>query len=180
MTARYPFNRLWIGLAFIFACAAVSVPAQTAQQANGPANQTAKIESAPPPASAPAKAAVALQPAIHALRDVELGMSADDAKHKLGKPEVQDETGMYFNLSGGDSVQIGLGADKKVSTIAIIYAAGGKNAPSLSDVFGPDVEKADGDTYKMVRYPDAGYWVSYSRSNSADKPVVVVTIKKMS
>ena len=177
MTARYLFDRLLIGFAFVIACAAVSVSAQTAQQASASANQIPKVETAGPPA--PVKTA-ALQPAIHSLREVELGMSADEAKHKLGRPEVQDDTGMYFTLSGGDSVQIGLGEDKKVRTVAVIYAAGSKNAPSLADVFGPDVEKVAGDTYKMVRYPDAGYWVSYSRTNSGDKPVVIVTMKKMS
>ena len=35
-------------------------------------------------------------------------MSIDDVKKKLGRPEVQDESGLLFSLSGGDSVQIGL------------------------------------------------------------------------
>jgi len=129
-------------------------------------------------ATTPAKKVV--QPALKAIREVELGMSVDDVKHKLGKPDVEDDTGMYFTLNGGDSVQIGLGPDKKVRTVASIYAAGSKNAPSAQEVLGADADSTDGDTYKMIRYPDAGYWVSYSKTNSKDKPVVIVTMRKLS
>jgi hypothetical protein len=92
---------------------------------------------------------------------------------------VQDDSGLLFSLSGGDSVQIGLDENKHVRTVAEIYAAGSKNAPSLKEVFGPDEQEVSGDTYKMERYSDAGYWVSYSRSNSKDKPIVVVTMRKI-
>ena len=118
-------------------------------------------------------------PAAPSVRDIELGMSVDDVKAKLGKPEVTDDTGMYFTLSGGDSVQIGLDENKKVRTVAAVYAAGSKLAPSPDEVLGDAVEKTDGDMYKMVRYPDKGYWVSYSRSGSDKKPLVVVTLRKI-
>ncbi|HEY2846353.1 MAG TPA: hypothetical protein VGI80_00960, partial [Pyrinomonadaceae bacterium] len=71
-------------------------------------------------------------------------------------------------------------ADKHVRTVAAIYAAGSKHAPAFKDIFGSSAEETNGDVYKMERYTDAGYWVSYSRTNSQDKPIVVVTIKKIS
>jgi hypothetical protein len=116
---------------------------------------------------------------LSSVRDIELGMTVDQVKAKLGKPDVADDAGMYFTLSGGDSVQIGLDADKKVRTVAAIYAAGSKSAPTIQDVLGTDEAAADGDIYKMERYPDAGYWVSYSRSGSDKKPLVVVTMRKI-
>lgn len=37
---------------------------------------------------------------------------------------------------------------------------------------------ADGRIYKLVRYPELGYWVAYSRT-TGDAPVVSVTMNKM-
>ena len=47
-------------------------------------------------------------------------------------------------------------------------------------VFGADVEtQADGSKHRLVRYPKAGYWVSYSRT-AGDTPIISVTIQKLS
>lgn len=112
------------------------------------------------------------------VRDIELGMTVDQVKAKLGKPDVQDDTGLVFDLGKGDSVQIGLDPEKKVRTIAAIFAAESNAAPSFMDVFGT-APASDGDVYKLERYPDEGYWVSYSRTITADKPVTVVMIRKI-
>jgi hypothetical protein len=46
-------------------------------------------------------------------------------------------------------------------------------------VFGEDFEtKPDGSKHKLVRYPKAGYWVSYSRT-AGDTPIVTITIQKL-
>jgi hypothetical protein len=46
-------------------------------------------------------------------------------------------------------------------------------------VFGSDFEtKPDGSKYKLVRYPKAGYWVSYSKT-AGDTPIITVTIQKL-
>jgi len=174
---RYSSLAAAVVLAFSF----VAVRGQGEVAPNVPEKESAKIEApAAPAAVATTPAKKVVQPALKAIREVELGMSVDDVKHKLGKPDVEDDTGMYFTLNGGDSVQIGLGPDKKVRTVASIYAAGSKNAPSAQEVLGADADSTDGDTYKMIRYPDAGYWVSYSKTNSKDKPVVIVTMRKLS
>jgi len=55
----------------------------------------------------------------------------------------------------------------------------GGNAPDAKSVLGEDVEaKADGSMYKLVRYPEAGYWVSYSRT-AGNSPLVIVTMQKI-
>lgn len=158
--------------------AAASVLAQKPQATDTPpANANARLEQPKQPPETPARPA--MTPFVHSVRDVELGMSVDEVKKKLGRPDVEDDTGLLFSLSGGDSVQVGLDENKKVRTIADIYAAGSKSAPSIKDIFGPAAEDSGGDTYKMERYPDAGYWVSYSRSNSSDKPIVVVMMRRI-
>jgi hypothetical protein len=145
-----------------------------------PDNTTGKTEQ-PQLAVAAAEPAApqVLKPAVDSVRDIELGMTVEQVKAKLGKPDVEDKTGLYFTLDKGDSVQIGLDADKKVRTVAAIYGAGSKDAPSFTDIFGTDAAAPEGDVYKLERYPDAGYWVSYSRTNSKDKPVTVIMLRKI-
>ena len=178
MTRFYPLRQLPFALALGLTLTASIALAQTDKTPDATASVTVKPEAPKVVQTAPVKSA-AVTPFIHSVRDVELGMAVDEARKKLGRPEVEDATGMYFTLSGGDAVQIGLDDDKKVRTAALIYGAGSKSAPTLKDIFGNDVDNVEGDTYKIVRYPDAGYWVSYSRSNSKDKPIVVVTMRKL-
>jgi hypothetical protein len=40
------------------------------------------------------------------------------------------------------------------------------------------IAKPNGSMYQLVRYPDAGYWVSYNRT-AGDKPIVTITMQKM-
>ena len=76
--------------------------------------------------------------------------------------------------------QIRLNKDKKVRLISITYTNDNKNAPKFEYVFGTSVKAepgADGMIYKLVRYPEAGYWVAYSRT-AGEKPSVTVTMQK--
>jgi hypothetical protein len=51
--------------------------------------------------------------------------------------------------------------------------------PTCKQVFGSEAEaKADGSVYKMVRFPKAGYWLSYSRT-SGNSPMTSVTLQKI-
>jgi hypothetical protein len=52
--------------------------------------------------------------------------------------------------------------------------SGAREIPSCKDVLGADAEKkTDGSVYKLIRYPKAGYWVSYSRTAGSDATVTV-------
>lgn len=164
----------------LLSAAAIGCFAAGAAFAQAPDDQDDKTGTPTPEVAQPAPPAPpALTPAIDSVREVEIGMTVDQVREKLGKPTVEDGTGLYFDLDKGDSVQIGLDPDKKVRTIAAIYAAGSKTAPSFTDVFGPTEGETEGDVYKLERYPEAGYWVSYSRTNSKDKPVVVVMLRRI-
>jgi hypothetical protein len=53
------------------------------------------------------------------------------------------------------------------------------DVPTAKGVFGAEVEpKADGSIYRMVRYPKAGYWLSYNRT-SGSSPLTTVTLQKL-
>ena len=113
-------------------------------------------------------------------RKVALGMSPEDVESIWGEPKIKDESGFLYNLSDSEMAQIEVGPQKKVTAIAIMFE-GGKGAPSLADVFGPGAtaeRQQNGSVYKMVRYKDAGYWLSYS-AGSGDNALTTITIRKL-
>ncbi len=66
-----------------------------------------------------------------------------------------------------------------MTAISIDFMNGASEVITPQQVFGADVEaKPDGSKYKLVRYPKAGYWVSYSRT-AGDTPIITVTIQQI-
>lgn len=123
-----------------------------------------------------------LEPVVDDLRGITIGMTADEVKNKLGKPKAEDATGFYYVLSKEESMQITLDTDKKVNMIAMFYLGDETAAPKYEDVFGADVavqKQANGGIYNLVRYPEAGYWVAYSKILVEDEPMITVTMQKM-
>lgn len=133
--------------------------------------QVATVVSSSPKASANA-------PVYTDYRGVSVGMSADEVRSKLNgikKGKGQD----FLPLSEHESAQIYYDDTNKVSAISIDYIGDVSKAPSPETVVGTVIEpKADGSMYKLNRYPEAGYWVSYNRT-AGDKPIVTITIQKM-
>jgi hypothetical protein len=113
-------------------------------------------------------------------RKLALGMSSDDVESLWGEPKIKDERGFLYNLSDSETAQIEVGPEKKVTAIAIMFE-NGKGAPSLTEVFGTGATadpQQNGAVYKMVRYTDEGYWISYY-AGSGDNAVTTITIRKL-
>ena len=122
-----------------------------------------------------------MMPVLQNYKDIKIGATADDVRDKLGKAEIDDKDGFYYEIDDDEMAQIRLDKDKKVRLISITYTSDNKNTPKFEDIFGTSVKAepgADGMIYKLVRYPEAGYWVAYSRT-AGDKPTVTVTMQKM-
>jgi hypothetical protein len=151
----------------------VESQAQTAGTKPVPANQ-------PKPAPAATAAAKAVNaPAMTEFRKAGIGTTADDLKKEWGKPEVEDKSGFIFQFSEKEMAQVALDADQKVDTIAVTFRDGA-GAPKAQEVFGPKEKierKGDGGVFHMVRYPEAGYWVSYF--SQGDGKTVIITYKKI-
>lgn len=119
-------------------------------------------------------------PAWQNYKGVIIGMTADEVRAKLGAPKLDDADGFFYVFSDTETAQVMFDAKKTVSLVSVVYAAEHAASPTFADVFGKTEEltaKPDGSVYKMVRYPDAGYWVSYSRM-AGDKAMVTITIRK--
>jgi hypothetical protein len=119
-------------------------------------------------------------PVFKEYRGVEIGMKADDVRNRLSdylKSESADQD--LYLFSGGETALVYYDAEGAVTALSVDFPAKSSKAPSAKDVLGQEVQaKDDGSMYSLVRYPEAGYWVAYSRT-SGDSPLVTVTIQKM-
>jgi hypothetical protein len=115
---------------------------------------------------------------FHEYRGVQLGMGSDEVRKKLGDPKDKGEEQDFFVFNENETAQIVYDKTHKVVTISADFL----NSPAAltaKQVFGADVDaKADGSVYKMVRYPKAGYWLSYNRTSGAS-PLTTITLQKI-
>jgi hypothetical protein len=112
-------------------------------------------------------------------RGVQLGMLADEVRKKLGNPKDKGDEQDFFVFGESETAQIVYDKTHKVVTISADFLTAGATVPTAKQVFGADVEaKADGSVYRMVRFPKAGYWVSYNRTSGAT-PMTSVTLQKI-
>jgi hypothetical protein len=112
-------------------------------------------------------------------RGVQLGMLADDVRKKLGDPKERGEEQDFYIFNENETAQFLYDKTHKVTAISADFTTAGKSVPTAKDVFGDDIEaKADGSIYKMVRYPKAGYWLSFNRT-SGTSPLTTVTLQRI-
>ncbi len=139
--------------------AAVSVEAQTALKTPGGADEPVFLD----------------------YRGVKIGWLADEVRKKLGSPTNKgDEQDFYVFNDNKETCQIFYDkATSKVTAISVDFSSGAREVITPQQVFGQDIEaKSDGSKSRLVRYPKAGFWVSYHRT-AGDTPLITVTIQKM-
>jgi hypothetical protein len=113
------------------------------------------------------------QPLYTEYKGVLLGMSAEEARAKLGMPALKGSDQDYYVFSENETAQICYDAAQKVVTISVDYL-GGIGAPDYKAVVGGELEQmANGSLYRIVRYASQRLWVSYNR---APGPVTSVTV----
>lgn len=110
-------------------------------------------------------------------KGVRIGMDVGEVRKKLGDPTDKGDVQDYFVFSENESAQV-FYTKGKVTAVSANYL-NDKNAPLPKIVLGTDIDaKADGGMHKLVRYPEAGYWVSYNRTGGTD-PLITVTMQKI-
>jgi hypothetical protein len=117
---------------------------------------------------------------FHDYRGVQLGMTADEVRKKLGDPKDKSDEQDFFIFNETETAQIVYDKTHKVITISADFLTAGDKVPTAKQVFGGEVveAKADGSMYKMVRFPKAGYWLSYNRTGGSS-PLTTVTLQKI-
>lgn len=119
------------------------------------------------------------EPLFSEYKGVRIGMLADEARKKLGDPQDKSDEQDFFVFNEQESAQVFYDKSRKTYAISVNYLGTNGSTPVAKTVFGSDIEaKPDGSMFKMVRYPKAGFWVSYSRTSGND-PIVSITIQRI-
>src|SRR6476646_7243534 len=116
------------------------------------------------------------EPSFREYRGVQIGWLADDVRKKLGSPADKGDEQDFYVFGEKETAQVLYDkATKKVVAISVDYTNGATGVLTPQQVLGGDIEtKSDGSKYKLVRYPKAGYWISYSRT-AGETPLITVT-----
>ena len=127
---------------------------------------------------APAGQDKAEEPPFHDYKGVRIGMTADEARKKLGNPADKSDKQDSYVFNDNESCQVYYDDTKKVYAVAVTYF-GGNSIPAPKNVIGIDAEvKQDGSLNKLVRFPKVGYWVAYTRT-AGDSPMTIITMQKI-
>ncbi len=118
-------------------------------------------------------------PLFAQFKGVSIGTPADEVRKKLtGLQDKSDDLDIYM-INDNHSVQVYYDKGKAVSAISIDFMSGANDAPAPKEVIGSELDtRADGSSYKMVRYPKAGFWVSYSKT-AGNSPTITITMQKI-
>lgn len=152
----------------------------TAQQPEPPATDNVISKNTTAETKRPAQAAPAVvAPVYKEFMGVTLGMTANDIRSKLGHLKSKGEQQDFFMFSESQTAQIVYDANGQATTISVDYLSKDADPPSPESVLGEPVQaKPDGSIFQRKRYPEAGYWVAYSRT-AGDNAIVTVTIQKI-
>jgi len=116
---------------------------------------------------------------IKEYRGIFLGTERSQVHSKLGSPKNEFPGEDNFELSTNETARVFYDDAKKVKAIVVMYSGKVDTAPKANDVVGEPVEaRPDGGMYKMVRFEEKGFWVSYVKV-AGDNPSVIITVQAM-
>jgi hypothetical protein len=167
------FSLKLIGISFVFAMFGLF----SDFSGTGANAQVKKLQ--PKSANALTKSAGTQQPLYSDYKGVRIGMSHTEARAKLGPPTREFESQDLYVVSETETVQLFFDRSRNITAISIDYLSSTSAAPDYKTVVGNDVEiKPDGSIYKLVRYEQLGFWVSFSRT-AGDLGITTITIQKI-
>ena len=119
-------------------------------------------------------------PLFNEFKGVRIGTPTDEVRKKLGSPKEKGDEQDFYLFNDNQAVQVYYDKPtRKVTAISIDFMNGANQIPTAKEIIGSEIDsKADGSGYKMIRYPKAGYWVSYSRT-SGKEPTITITMQKI-
>lgn len=117
-----------------------------------------------------------LTPVYSAYRGIKIGMTADEVRNTVDNLKEKGDIQDFFVFSDVETAQVFYDKEHRVMAVSIDYLGRDSGAPVPEQVLGQTIQaKADGSMYALVRYPEAGYWVSYNRT-PGDNATVTITI----
>ena len=133
----------------------------------------------PKAASAFSESAATQQPPYSDYKGVRVGMSTEEARAKMGPPTREFENQDLFVVSETVTAQVYYDTNHRVTAITVDYLGDKSGAPDSKAIVGDNIPvNPDGSMYKVVRYEQLGFWVSFNRT-AGDFGIVTVTIQKI-
>ncbi|MCM3902741.1 MAG: hypothetical protein ND866_13630 [Pyrinomonadaceae bacterium] len=130
-------------------------------------------------ARAHSEAGTSQQPLYRDYKGILIGMTTEEVRSKLGEPSRKADDQDLYVISEKETAEFFYDGSHRVVAISVDYLGEGSGAPGYQEVIGPDVvTKPDGSMYKLVRYQQAGFWVSYNRT-AGSSYIVTITIQKI-
>ena len=119
------------------------------------------------------------KPPFSEYKGVTIGTTTDIVRSKLGSPKERSKEQDFYVFSDTESAQFFYDRAQLVTAIMITYVGDIKSAPTPMTVLGEDVPaNPDGGIFKMVRFPKAGYWISYNRTGG-EGPAISIAMQKL-
>ena len=157
-------SRLTVAAAAVFALLVSLAPNAAAQTQTPPTEPQHATPAAP-------------EPLYREYRGVTLGMKAADVRAKLGRAQEKSDVMDFYVFNDHERARVYYTQGKATAVIAT-YIGKDASAPAPAQVLGAEIEaKPDGSMYQMKPYPQAGYWVAYSRT-AGDSPMTIITMQK--
>jgi hypothetical protein len=120
-----------------------------------------------------------LTPVYATYRGIKIGMTADEVRKAVDHLKEKGDAQDFFVFSDNETAEVFYDKNHEVTAVSIDYTGKNSGAPLPEQVVGQTIQaKPDGSMYALVRYPDAGYWVSYNRT-AGDNGTVTITMQKM-
>jgi hypothetical protein len=127
----------------------------------------------------PGDAKSVVTPVYSTYRGIKIGMTADEVRKTVDHLKEKGDGQDFFVFSDNETAQVFYDKEHQVTAVSIDYTGKDSGAPLPEQVLGQTIQpKPDGSMYALVRYPDAGYWVSYNRTKG-DNVIVTITMQKM-
>lgn len=113
-------------------------------------------------------------------RGVKLGLTQEEVRQKLGKPNNSSETDEDYDLGNGNSMQVHYGADKKVDTIVLYFYSNDEKVPKFAEVIGDGKIEKLNDTIEKGKLVDNNGKLSITMVHTGGaSPMTVITIKRL-
>lgn len=117
-------------------------------------------------------------PLFVAYKGISIGMLPEQVRASLGSPKSSSDGGDTFAPSEHEFISVYYGQGK-VTAFTITFTGDLASAPTPKTVLGEEADvRPDGGLFKMVRYPKAGFWVSYNKIGG-DDPTIIIAVNKI-
>ncbi len=115
---------------------------------------------------------------LEQFKGARLGMSIDEVRQILGKPDEKDDGMDMFFVSNKRRIRVYYDSEHKARALVSSFLGNDSGAPTPEAVLGISLEpREDGSMSGTVRRPEAGYTLVYSRVGG-DDPMVLITLQK--